>query len=112
MFLKFRIQHDIARINEKLENTEGTNKTDNPENTEGANKTDNPENTEGAIKTDNPENTEGVIKTDNPENTEGAIKTDNPENLVAQGTQYEEKQNKTTTQNVLDIIIRKQTQIT
>ena len=48
----------------------------------------------------------------NEENTEGAIKTDNPENLVAQGTQYEEKQNKTTTQNVLDIIIRKQRQIT
>jgi hypothetical protein len=37
---------------------------------------------------------------------------DNPEKLVTQGTQDEEKQNKNTTQYVLDTIIRKQTQIT
>jgi hypothetical protein len=70
MFLIFRIQHDIARIN--------VNSTKEP------------------------------CVTMRPL----SIKTDNPENLVAQGTQYEEKQNKTTTQNVLDIIIRKQRQIT
>jgi len=37
---------------------------------------------------------------------------DNPEKLVTYGTQDEEKQNKNTTQYVLDTIIRKQTQIT
>jgi hypothetical protein len=37
---------------------------------------------------------------------------DNPEKLVTHGTQDEEKQNKNTTQYVLDTIIRKQTQIT
>ena len=45
------------------------------------------------------------------ENTEGAIKKDNPEKLVTQGTQDEEKQNKNTTQYVLDTTMRKQTQI-
>ena len=45
------------------------------------------------------------------ENTEGAIK--NPEKLAAYGTQYEDKQNKNTTQYVLDTTMRrKQTQIT
>ena len=37
---------------------------------------------------------------------------DSPEKLVTQGTQDEEKQNKTTTQYALDTTIRKQTQIT
>ena len=37
---------------------------------------------------------------------------DNLEKLAAKGTQDEEKQNKNTTQYVLDITIRKQTQIT
>jgi hypothetical protein len=37
---------------------------------------------------------------------------DNPEKLATQGTQDEEKQNKNTTQYVLDITIRKKTQIT
>ena len=37
---------------------------------------------------------------------------DNPEKLATQGTQDEEKQNKNTTQYVIDTIIRKQTQIT
>ena len=37
---------------------------------------------------------------------------DNPEKLVTYGTQDEEKQNKNTTQYVLDTIIRKQTQKT
>ena len=37
---------------------------------------------------------------------------DNPENVATQGTQEEEKQNKNTTQYVLDTTIRKQTQIT
>jgi hypothetical protein len=45
------------------------------------------------------------------ENTEGAIK--NPEKLATYGTQYEDKQNKSTTQYVLDTNMRrKQTQIT
>ena len=43
--------------------------------------------------------------------TEGAIKMDNPEKLERYDTQDEEKQNKTTRQYVLDIIIRKQTKI-
>ena len=42
----------------------------------------------------------------------GQSKMDNPENLATQGTQDEDKQNKNTTQYVLDITIRKQTQIT
>ena len=37
---------------------------------------------------------------------------DNPEKLATQGKQEEEKQNKNTTQYVLDTTIRKQTQIT
>ena len=37
---------------------------------------------------------------------------ENPEKLATQGTQDEEKQNKNTTQHVLDTTIRKQTQIT
>jgi len=37
---------------------------------------------------------------------------DNPEKLATQITQDEEKQNKNTTQYVLDTTIRKQTQIT
>ena len=37
---------------------------------------------------------------------------DNPEKLVTQGTQDKEKQNKNTTQYVLDTTMRKQTQIT
>jgi hypothetical protein len=37
---------------------------------------------------------------------------DNLENLTTYGTQDDEKQNKVTTQYVLDTIIRKQTQIT
>jgi hypothetical protein len=36
----------------------------------------------------------------------------NPEKLATQGTQDEDKQNKNTTQYMLDIILRKQTQIT
>ena len=39
------------------------------------------------------------------ENTEEAIKMDNPEKLAIQGTQDEDKQNKNTTQYVLDTII-------
>ena len=35
----------------------------------------------------------------------------NPENLATQGRQDEEKQNKNTTQYVLDTTIRKETQI-
>jgi hypothetical protein len=46
------------------------------------------------------------------ENTEGTIKMDNPEKLVTYGTHGEEKQNKNTTQYVLDIPTRQQTQIT
>ena len=42
----------------------------------------------------------------------GRFKMDNPENLATQGTQDEEKQNKNTTQYVLDTTICKQTQIT
>jgi hypothetical protein len=37
---------------------------------------------------------------------------DNPEKLATQGTQDEEKQSKNTTQYVLDIAMRKQTQTT
>jgi hypothetical protein len=37
---------------------------------------------------------------------------DNPEKLATKGTQDEEKQNKNTTQYVLDTTIRKQAQIT
>jgi hypothetical protein len=37
---------------------------------------------------------------------------DNPEKLATYGTQDEEKQNKNTTQYVLDTTMRKQTQIT
>ena len=37
---------------------------------------------------------------------------ENPEKLATQDTQEEEKQNKNTTQYVLDTTIRKQTQIT
>ena len=44
---------------------------------------------------------------------QGAItKMDNPEKLATQGTQDKYKQNKNRTQNVLDTIIRKQTQLT
>ena len=42
----------------------------------------------------------------------GQSKMDNPQKLAKQGTQDEEKQNKNTTQYVLDTTIRKQTQIT
>ena len=42
----------------------------------------------------------------------GQYKMDNPENLAIKGTQDEEKQSKNTTQYMLDITIRKQTQIT
>jgi hypothetical protein len=42
----------------------------------------------------------------------GQSKMDNPEKPATQSTQDEEKQNKNTTQYVLDTIIRKQTQIT
>ena len=38
---------------------------------------------------------------------EGAIKKDNPEKLATWGTQDEEKQNKNTTQYVLDTTMRK-----
>ena len=41
----------------------------------------------------------------------GQSKMDNPEKLAAYGTQDDEKQSKNTTQYVLDITIRKQTQI-
>ena len=37
---------------------------------------------------------------------------DNPEKLATQGTQAEEKQNKDTTQYVLDTTMRKHTQLT
>ena len=43
---------------------------------------------------------------------EGHSKMDNPEKLATQGTQGQEKQNKNTTQYVLDITMRIQTQIT
>ena len=47
------------------------------------------------------------------ENTEEVIKKDNPEKLATQDTYDERKKNnKSTTQNVVDIIMRKQTQIT
>jgi hypothetical protein len=39
-------------------------------------------------------------------------KMDNPEKLATSGTQDEEKQNKNTTQYVMDTTIHKQTQIT
>jgi len=42
----------------------------------------------------------------------GQAKMDNPEKPTTQGTQDEEKQNKNTTQHVLDTTICKQTQIT
>ena len=42
----------------------------------------------------------------------GQSKKDNPEKLETQGTQHDEKQNKITTQYVLDTTMRKQTQIT
>ena len=42
------------------------------------------------------------------ENTERASKNDNPEKLATQGAQDEEKQNKNTTQYVLDSAMRKQ----
>ena len=42
----------------------------------------------------------------------GQSKKDNPEKLATQGTQVEEKQNKNTSQYVLDTTICKQTQIT
>ena len=41
----------------------------------------------------------------------GQSKMDNPEKLTTRGTQDEEKQNKNTTQCVLETTIRKQTQI-
>ena len=41
----------------------------------------------------------------------GQSKMDNPEKLATQGTQDEKKQNKNTTQYVLHITIRKQTQV-
>jgi hypothetical protein len=58
------------------------------------------------------ENTEVAIKQDNLENTEGAIKQNNLEKLVIKCTQDEEKQNKCTTQYVLETTMHKQTQIT
>ena len=42
----------------------------------------------------------------------GQSKMDNPETLATHGTQNEEKQNKNTTQYMLDTIMCKQTQIT
>jgi hypothetical protein len=42
--------------------------------------------------------------------TEGAIKKDNSEKLATYGSQDEDKQNKNTTQYVLDTTMRKQTQ--
>ena len=42
----------------------------------------------------------------------GKSTMDNPEKLATQGTQDDEKQNKTTTQYALDTTIRKHTQIT
>ena len=45
------------------------------------------------------------------QNTEREIQKDNPEKLATQGTQDEEKQNKSTIQYMLDITIRNQTQI-
>jgi len=44
--------------------------------------------------------------------SEGQSKLNNPEKLATQGTQDKEKQNKNTTQYVLDTTIRKQKQIT
>ena len=42
----------------------------------------------------------------------GQSKTDNSEKLSTLGRQYEDKQNKNTTQYALDTTLRKQTQIT
>ena len=44
--------------------------------------------------------------------TKGQSKMKYPDKLVTYGTQDEDKQNKNTTQYVLDTTIRKQTQIT
>ena len=44
------------------------------------------------------------------ENTEGESLMDNPEKLTTYGTQNKEKQNKNTTQYVLDITMRKKIQ--
>jgi len=44
--------------------------------------------------------------------SKGQPKMNNPKKLATYGTQDEDKQNKNTTQYVLDITIRKQTQIT
>ena len=46
------------------------------------------------------------------ENTKGHSKMDNPEKLATSGTQDEDKQNKNTTQHVIDSNIRKQKQKT
>jgi hypothetical protein len=46
------------------------------------------------------------------ENTEGAIKNGHPDKLTTYGPKDEENQNKNTTQYVLDITLRKHTQIT
>jgi hypothetical protein len=46
------------------------------------------------------------------ENTEGVIKKDNPGKLATLDVPEADKRNKTTTQYVLDIAIRKQTHIT
>ena len=62
----------------------------------------------------------GQSKKDNPEKLtnkrqripKGQSKKDNPEKLEKEGTQQDEKQNKSTTQYVLDTTMRKQTQIT
>jgi hypothetical protein len=43
------------------------------------------------------------------QNTEREIQKDNPEKLATQGTQDDEKQNKSTIQYMLDITIRNQT---
>ena len=45
-------------------------------------------------------------------NTEREIQKDNPEKLATQGTQDEEKQNKSTMQYMLDTTTCKNTQIT
>ena len=66
------------------------------------------------------ENTEGSLKDGQSRETlnkrqripKGHSKTNNPEKLTTQGTQYEEKQSKNTTQYVLDTTMRKQTQTT
>ena len=48
-----------------------------------------------------------ILKKDEKDNAEGSIKMDNLEKLETQGTQDEDKQNKTQ-HNMLDITIRKQ----